>query len=436
MEKFVEKSLAEVSEMTIEEQETYMKAKAEHDAEARKKEIENAIAEAQKNNATKDEIKELEDAKKDIIKELEAFGLKLKSMTDKGVKVGKDRSMTPLKEALLENKEALKGIKENGGKHTVEVDNFAAKASHNPTDIADREQLGEFEPDVSVIPHKRLYMEQLFPQGNASTEYIKYVEQTSAVRDASNVAACASSTSNTKVEFGIRDLQMKKIRDFTDVCIDMMEDYDFVETQIRDLVTSSLQLKKDSDLLLGDGLGANINGVDSYASTFSASALGANYAATVANAQLIDLLVVAGAQIKAFGEENFFMPNVIILNPKDATLMGLLKDNEENYIKAGTVNAAVFRDANGTLFINGMRVVENPNCPENEAYVFDSTKGRYYRRKGLVLEFSYENSTNFEQELVTVKALERGNLQVRNNDANAFMHIADISAGITAITAT
>jgi len=83
-----------------------------------------------------------------------------------------------------------------------------------------------------------------------------------------------------------------------------------------------------------------------------------------------------------------------------------------------------------------MLVVENPNCPENEAYIFDSSKGRYYRRRGMVVEFAYENGTNFEQELVTVKAYERGNLRVRNNDANAFMHIDDIAAGIAAIERT
>jgi HK97 family phage major capsid protein len=256
--------------------------------------------------------------------------------------VGRDRSMTPIKRALVENKERIAALKSNGGKFEVEVD-LETKATHNPTDIGNRNELGQFETGVSKIPHRKVYMEQLFEQGTASTEYIKYVEEATVVRDAKNVAACATSTHNSKVTFDVKDLQMKKVRDFTHVCIDMMDDYAFVETEIRHLVTSGVQLKKDADLLLADGTGANINGVDSYASTFSASASGANYANTVFTPQLIDLLVVAGAQIKAFGQQNFFMPNVIILNPKDATLMGLLKDGQENYIKMGSVNASVFQ---------------------------------------------------------------------------------------------
>jgi hypothetical protein len=130
------------------------------------------------------------------------------------------------------------------------------------------------------------------------------------------------------------------------------------------------------------------------------------------------------------------MPNYIHLNPVDATLLGLLKDGDKNYISAGTVNASVFRDMNGVLYINGMRVVENPNVPQNEAYIYDGRKGTFYRRKGVVVEFAYENGTNFESELVTVKAYERCNLWVSNNDTNAFMHIDDIAAGVVAITAT
>lgn len=342
---------------------------------------------------------------------------------------------SPIKKALAENKERINALKSTGGKFEIELD-IDVKATHNPTDIGQREQLGQFEPGVSRIPHRKVYMESLFTPGAASTEYIKYVEQASVVRDAKNVAACAASTHNSKVTFAVKDLQMKKVRDFTSVCIDMMDDYTFVESEIRDLVTSGVNLKKDTDLLLGDGTGANINGVDSYAATFDAASAGADYSNSVFNPTLIDLLVIAGAQIKAFGGENFFSPNVIILNPIDATLMGLIKDGQENYIKVGSVNASVFRDANGQLYINGMLVVENPNCPSNEAYVFDSTKGTYYKRTGLVVEFAYENGTNFEQELVTVKAYERGNLRVRNNDANAFMHIADIAAGIAAIERT
>jgi len=417
---------------TPEELGTYLKAKNENEIALLKANFQSQI-DALKEESQKDEVEKLKKQMQTAISELEAFGLRIKQIND--VKVGKDRSLTPLKEILEQNKAKITSLKNDGNKFEIEVDENVFKASHTSTDISDRNELGQFIAGVSAIPHKKVYMESLFTRGNASTEYIKYVQQATIVRDAKNVAACATSTHNSKVTFSIADLQMKKLRDFTSLCIDMVEDYSFIESEIRSLVNTGVALKKDYDLLLGDGTGAIINGIDSYASTFSASASGANYAGKVANATAVDLLVVAGAQIKAFGAENFFSPNVIVMNPIDATLLGLLKDADENYIKMGALNANVFRTSNGSLYINGMLVVENPNCPANEAYVMDSTKATFYSRKGTVIEFAYENGTNFEQELVTVKAYERCNLLIKNNDANAFTHIADIAAGVTAITA-
>lgn len=436
---FKKVSQEEIDKMTASEMATYYTNKNEYEAAVKNNELVEGIENLRKEDAEKNDkqIKELEAKLTSVVKENERLATTYKSLSETAY-VGKDRSMTAFKEEVSKRNEEFEAFKDGRQKafKVEDFEGFETKASMNPTDISDREQLGEFEAGVSAIPHKRIYHDQIFERRASSTEYIKYVEQASVVRDAQNVAACGGSVHNTKLTFDIRDLQMKKIRDYVDVCIDMMEDYDFVESEVRGLVDSSLRLKKDADILLGDGIGANINGIDSYASTFSASALGANYAGTVSNAQLVDLLVVAGAQIKAFGEDNFFMPNIIELNPKDATLMGLLKDGENNYIKAGTLNANVFRDVSGNLFVNGMRVIENPNVPENEAYVYDSTKGILYERRGVTIEMSYENATNFQNELVTVKAYQRGNLRVRNNDANAFLHISDITAGVTAITST
>ena len=84
--------------------------------------------------------------------------------------------------------------------------------------------------------------------------------------------------------------------------------------------------------------------------------------------------------------------------------------------------------------IGTVRIIENQLVPENEMYIFDSTKGVVYSRKGVTVDFSFENTDNFEKELVTVKAYERLNFRVRNVDANAFMHVADVNAAITAIT--
>ncbi len=439
---FEVKSKEEIDKMSVTELAEYQTKHAEHKQAQALKAIEEKI-DAIKESADKDSeaskstIAELNKEIESLKKENDLHILRIKGQAEKSTfKITREDEGT-LSAQMKKNKEQFEALKDKRiASVSLDVDDIATKATHNPTDISDREQLGQWIPGVNEIPYQRVYMADTFNRARASTEYVKQVYQNTLVRDAKNVAACAESTHNSKVDFAIADLQMKKIRDFTHVCIDMMDDYSFVESQIRKLIDTDIRLKEDYDLLLGDGLSANINGIDSYASTFSASSTGANYAGKIEEATLIDLLVVAGAQIKAFGAQNFFMPNYIMLNPVDATLMGLLKDEDKNYIKVGSVNASVFRDRNGSLFINGMRVVENPNVPANEAYIYDGRKATYYERKGMTIEFAYENRSNFEQELVTVKGVKRGNLWVAENDANAFMHIDDISAGIVAITPT
>ena len=80
--------------------------------------------------------------------------------------------------------------------------------------------------------------------------------------------------------------------------------------------------------------------------------------------------VVAGAQIKAFGEQNFFMPNVIILNPKDATLMGLLKDGQENYIKAGKALAIPSSVIKFEIYADGILAIDSDNRENFSSFCF------------------------------------------------------------------
>ena len=286
---------------------------------------------------------------------------------------------------------------------------------------------------VGQIPTRQPFMQELFKSVPAISEHIKYVDQDTVVRDAKNVAGCGASTHNTKVTFKKRTIEIEKVRDFVHICDDMLDDYSFVAGEIRNLISSSVELKIDNDLLLGTGVSPIINGVAKYASTFDAAASGANYANTAPSANVIDLFSTAGQQIKQFGMMNAYRPNVVAVNPKTAQLIKFLKNTQGDYLNNNQLVKQYFVDGASHYFIDGLQMIENPLVAENTAYVFDSRKGTIYYKPGVGIEFSYENRDNFETETVTVKAYRRLNLLVRNVDANAFMFISDINAGIAAI---
>jgi len=426
---FAEKSHDEIKAMNKEQFSDYLAEKKRHENAVMKSEIQDEIKEVMKTSGDAEALKTLETKMNALIDENNHALLQIKELSEnvnKEVPVG-------LTDLIIKNEDAIREVytsKKGAVKLEIEM-----KAKQNPSDIGDRDDLGQFLNDIGQIPRRRTYIKDRIRVVNTNKEYIKYMDQDTIVRDAKNVANCDPSTSLTKLTWAQHDMQTKKVRDFVDVCIDMLDDYDFVEGEIRNLIDSSVALKVDNNLLLADGTGVNPNSIDSYSSVFDPANPLANYALQVQAATIIDLIVVAGAQISAFGQENSFMADTVYMNPKDYTLMKLLKDGEDNYIKQGSVDPRIFQDMNGRLWIDGMiLVLPNPNVVENTLYIFDSMKATIYQRRKAVIEFSYENKDNFEHECVTVKAYERLNMLVRNTQANAFMKVADISGGVTAIT--
>lgn len=422
---FTKKTAEEISKMNEVEINDYHTALEKH-REEKEAELNKSISEKASNEeltALKVEVAKLKDSEFETMKStLKAQGKEMAKLVEQvetqTAKEGVSFTMAVLK-GLKENESNLKDVLKNGA-GTVKLE---IKASQSAADITSGTDYATIESGVGQIATRQALMKSLFPVQAISTEYLKYNDQETIVRDAKNVAGCAASTHDSKVTWQVRTLQISKVRDFVDVCVDMMEDYDYVEGEIRNLVSTDVALKVDQQLLLGTGVYPELNSVDAVASTFAAG----SYAASVQDATLIDLIKVAGCQISDFGQNNKFMANTVLLNPVDACLMQLIKDADGNYIVPNWITS-------DGVNIGAMRVIANQLIPANEAYVFDSSKGTIFQRRGATVELAFENRENFEKELVTVKAYERLNFRVRNVDANAFMHIADLGAAITAIT--
>ena len=111
----------------------------------------------------------------------------------------------------------------------------------------------------------------LFSRISFNGEFYKYAEQETVVRDASNVAVCASVTSNTTETIKTQNITTKKVKDTLKFCSDYANDYPFVEGRLRTLINDSVLFRLDQQILLGTGAGNELNSIDSYASEFSAA---------------------------------------------------------------------------------------------------------------------------------------------------------------------
>jgi len=421
---FTKKTAEEISNLSEVELNDYHTALEKH-REEKETELNKTISE----KASATDVEALKAIVEDLkASEFEAMKSTLKAQGKEMAKLVEQVETSTAKESVSFTMAVLKGLKENesnlkdvlkNGSGTVKLE---IKASQDASDITSGTDFATMEAGVGQIATRQALMKSLFPVQAISTEYLKYNDQETIVRDAKNVAGCAASTHNSKVTWQVRTLQITKVRDYVDVCVDMMEDYDFVEGEIRNLVSTDVALKVDSQLLLGTGVYPETNSVAAVASTFAAG----DYALSIQDATLVDLIKVAGAQISDFGQNNKFMANTVLLNPVDACKMQLLKDADGNYMIPNWITS-------DGVNIGAMRVIANQLIPADEAYIFDSSKGTIFQRRGATVEMAFENRENFEKELVTVKAYERLNFRVRNVDANAFMHVPSIATAVAAI---
>ncbi len=393
--------------------------------------FEGKIEEATKGLVSSDEVAQLKSelssikelAEKDNTVELKSKLVDLESSI-KGLKEASKNAPVKRKslvELIAEKADKISEVVKSG-KGKVEI---ALKAQQDPGDIGTRDDYATFLEGTIKKPVRATRIIDLFRRVSVSTEYIKYREQNAVTRDAKVVVACATSTSTTKTTWINRTVQIQKIRDFVDICIDMIDDYSFVASEVEQLVNESVKLKEEAEILLGSG---NILSIDAIASEFDAANVLAPFTGAFQSATLAELTAAMKAQIFTFGAENSWDADTIVMNYNDFVKFMHQKNSENDYLLPNFVMA-------GDGILNGMKIVTSPLVTANSLYVFDSSKGEILDRQGATLEMSYENNDNFEHEIVTLKVVERLQFHVANINQDAFMKCTNISTALTAITA-
>lgn len=433
-------SIEEIEALEEKEQSEYHKA-LNTDRVKKEKEVSEKIkALEEKADKTAEEVAKLEELKKDIsllelknlVQTVKVHGEALK----RNMPQSKGSFESSIKKFFDDKFGAVKDKKQSdifahykndlNGKMSFEID----KATQSYADISPREDLAQMRNGITDIVVRQPQFRSLFRTIPLSTEFMKYMRQSSVVRDAKGVAVCSEVTSLTKEEVVIENIGVQKIKDIITFCLDFIADYPFMMSRIRKLIEESLALEIDRQILLGTGTGNEMFSISSYASEFSAINPACDISASIQNANYIDLIRGMITQIYELGAQNAFNPDVVVLNRCDFfILVSSLKDADNNYLMArGLTNV------NGLWYIDGALVMWSPIVPQNECYVFDSTKGEIIDRQVLSLEIATESSDDWENELAKLKGFERLNLFVDPNHVNAFMKCTDVATAISAIT--
>ena len=157
-------------------------------------------------------------------------------------------------------------------------------------------------------------------------------------------------------------------------------------------LSQDLRLREDNQFLFGDGTGQNLTGLSVNAATFTANQADSN-------ATIIDLTI----SVMSFLEGGNYMPNGILLNPRNWWSIYLAKDSSGAYL----MQQLITRDG-GMLRIGGVPVFKNTAVTVGTYFVGDWIDGAEIRdRKGLEVRFFEQDADNVTKNLVTIVAEER-----------------------------
>jgi HK97 family phage major capsid protein len=384
--------------------------------------IENSINEKMQGTASKSEIEglknDLVELKKSVEESTEANELK-------SVIAGLEAKFDAMKESAIESKKAKLGLKDaiiNAYTENIDkIEEVSKKGGVIDLDVkvagdmtidgnysGGTVGLSDLEPGVTRVVRRRPFMRELVNSAGITSKYAVWIEQ--ANPDPNEAGTIGEGVAKPQSDFDLVEAssQVKKIATWIKVSKEMVADIPFMRGEINNELLELVQLKLDEQILLGDGTGDNLTGLDGFATAFTPAAQFAN---AIPSANNSDVLRVAMAQI----ENANFMPNYIILNPDDAAAMELTKTSVGEYTYPMYVP-----QADGITRVKGVPVIVNPGVPTGDYYIGDFTKANLRMREDLNIQVGYIND-DFTRNMMTVLCEARACFFVKANHYGAFV---------------
>lgn len=339
---FEYKTLEELNKMSVEEQQAYMTAKSTFEAEQRKNEIEKAISEATKNNASKEELEKLQAQNKEIIKQLESLMLDAKksketaNVPSEGFRTVGEAIKHALESVKDDIAKAISGKQESAIKAvvTMQVDNTIG-AGDTQVSITDNTGI------ISPIRKRELRYLANVSVGRTSGNRAMWIEELN-----EQGTPIMLGEGDTKTQLSVRYEEqtaiVKKIAVYGKVTTEMMADLPQLISYIQNNLMKRMDIVVENQLFNGNNIGDNLNGAFTLATAFSAGTL----ANTIDTPNDYDVVQAVALQTElAFG-----VPNAIFVNPAIVARMKMTKDQDGSYVMP------TFATANG-LEVAGMRVI-------------------------------------------------------------------------------
>jgi HK97 family phage major capsid protein len=223
-------------------------------------------------------------------------------------------------------------------------------------------------------------------------------------------------------------LTLEKLLDSIPVSHEAMTDIDFVAGEIRRFLEVNVSLKEEQQVINGNGTAPEWEGLYTNATDYTQAIGAADKVLTggVVKASIADLIMYVATKITN-GYNGKYNPNFVLVNPIDFLGLRTIKTTDGIYV------IPPFMAADGSR-IGGLQVVESSLVTANTLLVGDSNMATLYQQEAFSLELGWV-STQFTEDMLTLKARKRGNVLVRTVDATAIYKVTDIQTRVGDISA-
>lgn len=361
-------------------------------------------------------VKDLETKGNDVATlkaNIEDVALRILDLETKSV--NKNEVPESLGTLLAEKQDELKAMKEKSGA-SVQITLKAVGTMALSTNTTGQIPQAEREAGITRIVRRNPFILELVNVGTIMSNVWEWVEQKN-VEGGSAMTAEGALKSQTDFDLVVASANVKKVSAYIKITKEMLDDVPLMRSEIDQELTELINLKIDEQLLSGSGSGANLTGIITNATAWSAGA----FALAIPEPTNYDVLATAINQVRV----NLFEPTYIVLHPTDVTRMKLSKGNDGHYV------LPPFTSVDGTN-VEGIRVVANTGVTIDKFLVGDFSKAGVRFKEGLTINVGYEND-DFTKNLVTILAEARLVQRVKSNHYGAFVY-GDFSDAITALT--
>jgi len=315
----------------------------------------------------------------------------------------------------LKSEDFQNKMKPKGGKADFEI---KLKAANIDTDDINSGTIEtQIEPGVDAAPWRNTPLRNAIRWGTIGQgrDSISWWEETTRTQSAEMVTEQAAPSVGSAKTWTKHSMDIMMIKDFTKVTKSALEDFEYINSEIQDLMSHGIPRLLETELLNGVGTSKYLKGIKQYAQAFACPA---NFD-KVPEANIADVLMAAILQVNngntSDTHKKGYMPTLIFLNPGSVINMQLLKKTDGGYL------LPPFVAANG-VNVGGVRVVTSLDLAAGEFLVGDFNQAKAYMKRNMRISFHYENEDDVLNDLVLVLASMRvAGIKVTSHGAYAFV---------------